>query len=696
MANKALKSIKFPGLNDTYTIPQVDNTLAVSGAAADAKKTGDELGNLKSAVEVIGEKAPNLYDADDVILGKNWAGGDAANRALLTLNVTGGETYTFELPVNANIPQIAVIQVNAYSASLGSTYIHGGEKIAIETESNCAELRVQFEGSSTLSSADFENFDVYIYAGTVGVSTALDSVARQETAEITERVDGISEDVKNLCADETIEVGKDWTWGTNAKRAIMFVDVLPSTKYTIIIPENSNITQVNAIQKATRGASSALDNETLSEGENTLTTESTAFCIVLQFANFTTDFTADMFAGYVPVVIAGDHVKTARDDVARSVNHWSGKTMVWLGTSIPAAGRYQVDNPISYPIIVGNMLNATVYNEAVGSSALHCKDPARISTANPYGFLANFEAVSRCITNSLTEMNWIIEHYNDSAVFTQNVPASLTDADKAFIRSCSWENKIGKYLTESDFPDVWVIDHGHNDAPTEAPDALYTAKSAMTGTQHDGYYGNGIYYESTASSYMEYDVSDLFKVWISGTFGTWYDIYDLYDENGNNIGKLQNGDTESTVDALEVDVMNATTLRVSNVNTKLSTVSVSELTYPMYENLYCYQGALDFIINKILTYNPKARILMIGEYENQKFPKVSENQEIAAQRWEFPLYKQWEKLGWSQQPILVNGEWKRMLNIIIPDNLHPHTDTTGFALELMANNICGWLLTLSN
>ena len=47
MANKPLKSIQFPGLSDTYTIPQVDATLATSGAAADAKKTGDEISDLK-------------------------------------------------------------------------------------------------------------------------------------------------------------------------------------------------------------------------------------------------------------------------------------------------------------------------------------------------------------------------------------------------------------------------------------------------------------------------------------------------------------------------------------------------------------------------------------------------------------------------------------------------------------------------
>lgn len=41
MANKPLKSIKFPGLSDTYTVPQIDNTLATAGKAADAKAAGD-------------------------------------------------------------------------------------------------------------------------------------------------------------------------------------------------------------------------------------------------------------------------------------------------------------------------------------------------------------------------------------------------------------------------------------------------------------------------------------------------------------------------------------------------------------------------------------------------------------------------------------------------------------------------------
>lgn len=50
MANVPIKSIKFPGLDDTYTFLQNDASLSQSGKAADAKKVGDEIGDLKSAI----------------------------------------------------------------------------------------------------------------------------------------------------------------------------------------------------------------------------------------------------------------------------------------------------------------------------------------------------------------------------------------------------------------------------------------------------------------------------------------------------------------------------------------------------------------------------------------------------------------------------------------------------------------------
>lgn len=53
MAEIALKSIKFPGLANTYTIPQIDTTLTQPGQAADAKVVGDEISDLKEDLDDI-------------------------------------------------------------------------------------------------------------------------------------------------------------------------------------------------------------------------------------------------------------------------------------------------------------------------------------------------------------------------------------------------------------------------------------------------------------------------------------------------------------------------------------------------------------------------------------------------------------------------------------------------------------------
>lgn len=56
MANKSLQSIKFPGLSDTYIVPQIDDTLSVEGRAAGAKAAGDKINDLKSVTNNV-EKA---------------------------------------------------------------------------------------------------------------------------------------------------------------------------------------------------------------------------------------------------------------------------------------------------------------------------------------------------------------------------------------------------------------------------------------------------------------------------------------------------------------------------------------------------------------------------------------------------------------------------------------------------------------
>ena len=60
MANKPLKSIKFPGLSDTYTVPEIDSTLTEAGKAADAKKVGDAITDIKEDLK------QSLYEKKEI------------------------------------------------------------------------------------------------------------------------------------------------------------------------------------------------------------------------------------------------------------------------------------------------------------------------------------------------------------------------------------------------------------------------------------------------------------------------------------------------------------------------------------------------------------------------------------------------------------------------------------------------------
>ena len=80
MANKPLQSIKFPGLADTYTVPQIDDTLSVNGRPADAKETGDRIEGVRS------DLSNSITLNDNLLANAKWEVG--------AINVTtGADTY---------------------------------------------------------------------------------------------------------------------------------------------------------------------------------------------------------------------------------------------------------------------------------------------------------------------------------------------------------------------------------------------------------------------------------------------------------------------------------------------------------------------------------------------------------------------------------------------------------------------------
>lgn len=381
------------------------------------------------------------------------------------------------------------------------------------------------------------------------------------------------------------------------------------------------------------------------------------------------------------------------------------KSIVWLGTSIPAGGLYGLNNENSYPKRVGKILSANVFNEAVGSSAITCKSPDRISESNPYGFTHDFEGASRCLTNTIEEMNWIIEHFNDKTIFDYRTVSSLSDSDKEFIRSCSYENKLLPYLTDIRCPDLFVFDHGHNDNTNDKKESYYSETVKINGIEENGWYSSGVYQDSQYKNSIKFDVSNYSQVLLSGTIGAWRDVYDLFDENGHNIG-FEKVNVGVSVDYAnkEIDVNGAKYLVVSNGNNLLNSVSLRGYKYDRNHNLYCYQGAMRFLLNFIFSFNPKQRVVMIGEYENERQPYIAKYQDKVADEWNLPIYRQWEEYGWSNNKIKTkwywnNGVWTlgtkeqtiTILNCWLADTVHPHSDSSGKTLQFMADHIASWM-----
>ena len=116
------------------------------------------------------------------------------------------------------------------------------------------------------------------------------------------------------------------------------------------------------------------------------------------------------------------------------------------------------------------------------------------------------------------------------------------------------------------------------------------------------------------------------------------------------------------------------------------------------DNVYTsFQNAMNFLIRRILNYNNRAKIVIVGHYSNQErsaldptsvkdFPDMcAKGQMEVAEYWELPLCKLWELTGWSNKIIKVNGKDISVLCSWLPDALHPHSDTTGRAINHIAN-----------
>ncbi len=137
---------------------------------------------------------------------------------------------------------------------------------------------------------------------------------------------------------------------------------------------------------------------------------------------------------------------------------WQGKKIVWFGTSIPAGG---------YPGLVGKRLGAVVVNEAVGNSMARIGDETKITADDPHGWTgAHWEKVAYSLAMHLSEKQALIDGWDSwKTKLSGSPPNALTEAQKTQILGCSYEKKlVERHLGEGKRADLYVFDHGHNDA----------------------------------------------------------------------------------------------------------------------------------------------------------------------------------------------------------------------------------------
>ena len=126
MATIPLKTITFPGLDNTYTVPQLDNTLTVAGKAADAKAVGDVLkADIAPAYSTSATYAVGDYVLYNNILYRCTTAittAEAWTAAHWTAVNVGGELTHYKQDINELEDQVAAFGLSVVDGALCVTY----------------------------------------------------------------------------------------------------------------------------------------------------------------------------------------------------------------------------------------------------------------------------------------------------------------------------------------------------------------------------------------------------------------------------------------------------------------------------------------------------------------------------------------------------------------------------------------------
>lgn len=233
---------------------------------------------------------------------------------------------------------------------------------------------------------------------------------------------------------------------------------------------------------------------------------------------------------------------------------WTGKSFLWMGTSVsagsdPALGVEGIGT--TYPAIVANTLGASCDNIARGSSCVRIN-----ASTGKYTNMA-YHHFLRSMTRTVAEADLIQSDWDNIKGNITGAASAISSDDLTIMKAHSFENLLLPYLNGTkSMPDLFVIDHGHNDRRPYGIDGEQdllvkpTVENIANGTLAEDSY-------MTANNYANLKIAF-----------------------NNDLNKIPD----------------------------LASFAASV-------NRNCFIGAMNFLITLIYRHNPKARIAIVSDYD---------------------------------------------------------------------------------
>lgn len=287
---------------------------------------------------------------------------------------------------------------------------------------------------------------------------------------------------------------------------------------------------------------------------------------------------------------------------------WKDKKIIWFGTSIPAQG---------YPLNCGLALQANVINEAKGSSMARIGNIANAEPTNPLGDVYGvknyaWQNIAYSLSMTQEEKHDIFLNWNTEKRKANLIAQGYTSEEVVNVKGYG-ELMGGSFGPEDTDP----TQHDPKDKPTDIMNEQYTefrkkCYATCWNNSTDIETGFGII-EGKIEKYM--NLSDKPALWV-------------LDHSNNDL-------------------------------------SANQDTFPddVFDRHY-YIGAINFLIDKIFSFDPRARILLVANYCNDasNYKRMEDAIKKIADYWQLPLFLPSSVFGFSaERKVTTNAYWDKSM-----------------------------------